>query len=78
MDMNNYKYVFTMLIIMSLNVKGLKNIDKTNNVFAAIKSKHSLLLFCKKHFEMINSLKTINIYGKGQYFTIIIIITEEV
>ena len=47
MDMNIYKYMFTMLIIMSHNVNGLRNIDKINNVFAAIKSKQLYYIFAR-------------------------------
>ena len=78
MDMNNYKYIITMLIIMSLNVNGLRNIGKINNVFAASKRKHSYITFLQETFwddKFIENYK--HLWEGDNILQIIIIITED-
>ena len=54
------------MALLSLNVNGLRDIDKLNSVFAAIKSRHANITFLQETFWNDNFIERYKHYGKGK------------
>ena len=64
------KLILALMALLSLNVNGLRDIDKMNSVFTIINME--ILYFYRKPFGIMILSKDINIYGRVKYIIIIV------